>query len=217
MKEAERRNINERVIRQLAWDYSCDPDDILRRDNIFAVKKLNENRRKFNSDNYLIKVLSINGKLVFCCDESVIDEVKETFKETNGAWFGQYPNIYKLNEIAKKHDHYIADGHNFFLPGNPDYLDENTIREMVEKFDVRRHIEDEIEVFRNDQRFTNALSFRKEAPDMVCFTASLDGEIIGMSGVSADCDTMWQIGIDVTEKSRGRNIGPLLTILIRDE
>ena len=44
-----------------------------------------------------------------------------------------------------------------------------------------------------------------------------DGEILGMAGASADSDVMWQIGIDVMPESKGRNLGPFITILLKRE
>ena len=214
---ADRKVFYEKLARQLAEDYSVSFEDITGKENVFVKKELREKRRRFNKDDYFIKVLSINGKNVFCVSEPALEEVKETFKDVNGAWFSQYDNIYKLNEIIKKYGSYIADGHQFYLPGNPNFLDEETLNSMKEKYDVKMYEGDEIEQFRGDKRFSNALSFSETAPDMIAFTASLNGSIIGMSGVSRDSEDLWQIGIDVFPESRGLNIGPMLTILLKNE
>lgn len=38
-----------------------------------------------------------------------------------------------------------------------------------------------------------------------------DGKLIGLPGCSADCDTMWQIGIDVLSEYRRQGIAAALT------
>ena len=38
-----------------------------------------------------------------------------------------------------------------------------------------------------------------------------DGKLVGLAGASADCDTMWQIGIDVLPEYRRQGIASALT------
>jgi GNAT superfamily N-acetyltransferase len=60
--------------------------------------------------------------------------------------------------------------------------------------------------------FHNALSYRADnpRPDMLATVAHRAGEIVGIAGVSADSDALWQIGIDVVPTARGRGIGRAL-------
>ena len=62
-----------------------------------------------------------------------------------------------------------------------------------------------------------ALTFNKNFSDMLAVVA-LDGDnIMGMAGASEDSKTMWQIGIDVLPKYRGRGIGTNLVTLLKNE
>jgi GNAT superfamily N-acetyltransferase len=47
-------------------------------------------------------------------------------------------------------------------------------------------------------------------PDMAAAVASRAGEIVGIAGAKADCELMWQIGVDVVEVARGGGIGRAL-------
>ena len=48
--------------------------------------------------------------------------------------------------------------------------------------------------------------------------AAFDGDgIIGMAGASSDSQTMWQIGIDILPKYRGKGIGTNLVTLLKNE
>jgi GNAT superfamily N-acetyltransferase len=60
--------------------------------------------------------------------------------------------------------------------------------------------------------FERALSYRPdhERPDVAAAVARRAGTIVGIAGMSADCDAIWQIGIDVVEGARGAGIGRAL-------
>ena len=89
---------------------------------------------------------------------------------------------------------------------------------MIEPItNVRCYGYEDILKFENDDRFGEAFAFDKNHLDMLA-VAAFDGDnIIGMAGASADSKTMWQIGIDVLPKYRGRGIGTNLVSLLKNE
>lgn len=60
--------------------------------------------------------------------------------------------------------------------------------------------------------FEYALSYEPEhpRPDVAAAVARRAGEIVGVAGMSADSETMWQIGIDVVPSERGGGVGRAL-------
>ncbi|HEX5501002.1 MAG TPA: GNAT family N-acetyltransferase [Thermomicrobiales bacterium] len=60
--------------------------------------------------------------------------------------------------------------------------------------------------------FDNALGYdpHDPRPDMLATVATLDGAVVGVAGVSADSDDLWQIGVDVVASARGRGVGRAL-------
>jgi GNAT superfamily N-acetyltransferase len=60
--------------------------------------------------------------------------------------------------------------------------------------------------------FRNALSYRLDSPrpDLAATVAQVDGAIVGVAGASADCETLWQIGVDVLPAHRGAGVGRAL-------
>lgn len=68
--------------------------------------------------------------------------------------------------------------------------------------------------------FTNALSYRPHdnpRPDVLATVARCAGEIVGIAASSADCDQMWQIGVDVVPMARGAGIGRALVSRLTEE
>jgi GNAT superfamily N-acetyltransferase len=60
--------------------------------------------------------------------------------------------------------------------------------------------------------FERALSYRPDhpRPDVAAAVARRAGAIIGIAGMSADCDALWQIGIEVVASARGAGVGRAL-------
>ena len=60
--------------------------------------------------------------------------------------------------------------------------------------------------------FERALSYRPDhpRPDVTAAVARRAAEVIGIAGMSADCETMWQIGVEVVAGARGAGVGRAL-------
>lgn len=59
--------------------------------------------------------------------------------------------------------------------------------------------------------WNNALCEKRKELDSLAVGAFDNGKLIGLAGASADCDTMWQIGIDVLTEYRRQGIASSLT------
>jgi GNAT superfamily N-acetyltransferase len=66
--------------------------------------------------------------------------------------------------------------------------------------------------------FGHALSYRPDhpRPDIAAAVAHRDGSIVGITGMSADCGALWQIGIDVVPSARGAGLGRALVGRLTD-
>ena len=102
---------------QICLDYNCSIQEVQSDKNIFTSKKLLEVRRIFRSDDSILKICCINGKLIFSSkDENLLDWCSETYKDTPSAWFSNYPNLKKLDTKLQTIGHTIKDFHHFYLP-----------------------------------------------------------------------------------------------------
>lgn len=201
---------------QLAKDYSCSIEEIKNHENIITVNTYPEGRRQFKPETFLAKIITLNGKFVLCVDECLREQA-ESLKELKGEWMSLGQQIRKLNELTAEYGYTVMDQHHYYLPTGTPALSNEAIEQMKQQYTLTWFEGSELEQFRGDKRFSFALSFSETAPDMLAVTAEKDGMILGMSGASADSDSMWQIGIDVAKEARGQNIGPFLTILLKEE
>ena len=61
------------------------------------------------------------------------------------------------------------------------------------------------------EEWSNALCEKRKELDVLGMGAYHNGKLIGLAACSADCDTMWQIGIDVLPEYRRKGIASALT------
>ena len=59
--------------------------------------------------------------------------------------------------------------------------------------------------------WSNALCEKRKHLDVLGAGAYVDGKLAGLAGCSADCEDMWQIGIDVLPEYRKQGIASALT------
>ena len=122
----------------------------------------------------------------------------------------EYPKLRAIDEKLHTFGHEIADVHHYYLPNHNVSLIEPITR-------VKWYEYEDILQFENDDVFGEAFAFDENHLDVLA-VAGFDGDnIMGMAGASADCKTMWQIGIDVLPEYRGRGIGTNLVTLLKNE
>ena len=61
------------------------------------------------------------------------------------------------------------------------------------------------------RQWSNALCEARKELDVLGVGAYCDGELVGVAGCSADCETMWQLGVDVLPAYRRQGIASALT------
>ena len=204
-------NYTDILYEQLANDYCCHVEDIADGRNHFTKHQFLEGRRTYlEQEECFLKIAVINGKLIFSGREDILLWCEEQYHDTGGEWFFEVKNLHRLNERLSADGYRIAFAHPFYLPYNTDELPNDT-------FDISWYEADEIEQFRDDNRYKNAYSFCSTAPDIIGVSASLGGNIVGMAGASRDSSTMWQIGIDTDRSMRQHGVGKLLVSMLKNE
>ena len=97
------------------------------------------------------------------------------------------------------------------MPTGAKYFSDEEFEALTANMDFAWYEKEDIKQFSDDGRFHNAFSYVDTAPDMLGVAALIDGKIAGMSGVSADSEYLWQVGIDVLPEYRRQGIATALT------
>ena len=202
--------MNPILAKQLAIDFCCTEEMVLNRENVFTEYEALEGRRIFNETECYLKVASIHGKILASGKKEIINRVKERYKDGNGAWFMDIDNLRELDKEMNQYGCHIAQAHPFYIATEKSEF-------HTKNFEIRKFIGKELEQFRGDERFDEALLFEDVPKDEIGIAAYQDGEILGMAGATSDSPLMWQIGINVLPKARGMGIGSLLVGLLKNE
>lgn len=197
---------------QLALELNCAPEDFSGEEIIITGPVLHENRRMFSDRPFFLQMATFGAGAVISADERLHPRLREWAKGKRGFWLFEQHNYLELDRLLRGYGYKMALTHHMFLP-KPELIPAEA------GFPVRWLEQGDIPPFYGREEFSNALCdrFRPERPDVLA-VAALDGEeIMGMAGCSADTPELWQIGIDVLPRYRGRGIGKTLVALLRNE
>lgn len=209
------------------------------------------------------KAIMCMGQLFLSVDEQIYDWALEQFAHCAPEWFCEYGNLRKIDEKLREYGRQIKDTHVYYLPGVQDDISCDAVSAdrasiaRVNAVDSRErnnrthsnfvwYEKDEIFRFKDNNRFTSALSFWLTQPDvlavaamkeeqglsmdtlypgqrdvqeeMICGAKDYDqSHMSGMAGASADGEYLWQIGINVVPECAGKGLAVELVRQIKDE
>ena len=191
---------------QHAIDANCSPDDFTKTENIIVISKPNEYARRYLNLPFFCDLITYGSNIVASVDARVYEFVKKYIdtKYTHGCF--EMPQIHHLTNEFIKYGFLPCYQAEYWLPNV------NILHELPCKYETRLlEPDDFIDLYL--PQWSNALSQseNRKRLDMLGVGAYDDGKLIGLSGCSADCDTMWQIGIDVLPEYRRRGIAAALT------
>lgn len=182
-----------------------------------------EGARNYAERNSFFRAIICLGQLFICCDERIYDWVVEQYGDCKPEWFCNYRRLRKLDEKLREYGHEIYDTHVYFLP--------EADSESETAYDMSKLTwfeQEEILRFKDNNRFTSALSFWEGQPDMLAVAAMREevqdgakdfdqSHMCGMAGVSRDGEYLWQIGINVDEDLSGQGLGHRLVRVLKEE
>jgi len=192
------------AMQQHAIDANCLPSDFLKKENVVVVSAPNENARRYLNLPFFCDLITYGGNIVASVDERVYDFVKKYIdtKYPHGCF--ELPQIHHLTNEFSKYGFLPCYQTEYWLP------DVDALRQLPCSFEMRVLEKEDFSDLYLPQ-WSNALMEDLKHLDMLCVGA-YDGEkLIGLAGCTDDCDTMWQIGIDVLPEYRKQGIASALT------
>ena len=198
------------AMKQSAEDIGCKAEDFLKSENVTVPFQLGTNARKYYKEPITCNLVSYGNNIVAASSEEVSDLVADYIGRYDFYHCFETPNMHWLNERLTQKGHKICFMAEYFLP------DMNRIPEIDSDFDLRiLEQKDFGELYLPE--WSNALCEDRKSLD-VLGVGAYDGEkLVGLAGCSADCDDMWQIGVDVLPDYRRRGIAFALTSTLAKE
>ena len=192
------------ALQQSAYDSGCLPEDFLSEKNKIVISKKNERARKYLSLPFYCDLTSYGN----CIVASVCPELKEITSEYINKYAPEHcfetPNLIAFQKMLRKYDMNVCFMAEYFLP------DLTLIKALPCEYEIKLLKPDD---FKNlyTKEWSNALCEKRKNLDVLAAAAYENNKIVGMAGCSADCSTMWQIGVDVLPEYRLKGIASALT------
>ncbi len=202
--------ILETAINQSAADANCSADDFKKNHNVIVESIKNPNARKYLQLPMACHLISYGTNIVASIDMQYKDIVEKYINKYPVVHCFETPNMHILNDEFKKHDMQICFMAEYFLP------DINKIPEIECKYELRILDRSDFDDLYLPQ-WSNALCKERKHLDVLGVGAYKNNQLVGLAGCSADCDTMWQIGIDVLPEERHQGIAAALTSRLSTE
>lgn len=180
--------------KQLAIDMNCRAEDLINDGLVFCNAKINLGCRNIVRQKPYLEVTTMGKGIVVSGEKKVVNKIKplligKSREEIFEAPFFYGHSIYYLPDKNITRSEKIFDGLDFFVKD-----------------------QDEISSLYGIQGFDNAIGFEEDRSynTGIVMYAKKNEKIVALAGASIECDTMWQIGIDVIPEFRNEGLATYL-------
>ena len=199
---------NDKILRiameQSAKDLSCEEGDFLKNEHVFVESKCTDQARKNLTLPFSCQMVSYGNNIVISAAAEFRQIAANYLARTDTAHAFETPSIHLLNRELEPLGQGICFMAEYFLP------DLNRLNILPCSYETRLLGPDDFKELYTPE-WSNALCKDRSHLD-VLGVGAYDGErLIGLAACSADCDTMWQIGVDVLPEYRRQGVASSLT------
>lgn len=189
---------------QSAWDINCNAEDFLRDCPVIAESGVRPGARAYYKEPITCNMVSYGNNIVASVREEYRTVIEEYVNKFTYYHCFETPNLHWLSERLLPMGQKICFMAEYYLPDAENLPVLTCVYEtkVLEREDFR-------DLYRPE--WSNALCEDRKERDVLGIGAYDNGKLIGLAGASADCDSMWQIGIDVLPEYRRRGIASSLT------
>lgn len=198
------KDILQIAMQQSAIDCNCKETDFLSTENKIVISKKHADARRYLTLPFACQLVSYGNNIVASVQKEYKDIVANYINKYSMAHCFETPNMHVLNDALQEKGLRICFMAEYFLP------DLQYLKEQPCAYELRiLHQEDFADLY--TEQWSNALCEDRKHLDVLGVGAYDNGRLIGLAGCSADCDSMWQIGVDVLPQYRRQGIASALT------
>lgn len=198
------KEIIEIAMRQSAIDSNCCMEDFSRNENKVVLSVKNPKARIYLNLPFFCDLTSYGNNIVASVSGELKKAVEGYIAKYPVAHCFETPNLHKLIEKLKPFNLNVCFMAEYFLP------DMEALKPLSCQYEIRVMAPEYFAEYYLPE-WSNALCEKRKESDYLAVGAFDNGKLIGLAGGSADCDTMWQIGIDVLPEYRRQGIASSLT------
>ena len=192
------------AMEQSALDLNCKASDFLCTDHVIVRSGVGPGARKYYKEPIACNLVSYGNNIVASVQDAYREVVEEYIRKFEFYHCFETPNLHWLDGRLSKKGQKVCFMAEYYLPD-------------VEKLHALS-CECELKILEQSDfkelyvpEWSNALCEDRKELDVLGVGAYVHGKLVGLAGCSADCDTMWQIGVDVLPAYRRKGIAAALT------
>ncbi len=192
------------AMQQSAIDSNCRVEDFICGKNVVAISKENKSARKYLNLPHICNLISYGDNIVASVSEKYKDVVEYYINKYPIEHCFETPNMHVLNDAFQKEGYRVCFMAEYFLP------DISVLTPLPCDYELKILYPEDFKGLYTGT-WSNALCEKRKELDILGVGAYCDGTLIGLAACSADCETMWQIGVDVLPEHRRKGIASSLT------
>lgn len=204
------REMIEIAMRQSAEDLGCREADLAAGRNVAVPLKMGKNARKYLKQPITCSLVSYGNNVVAASISETFALVREYIGKFEFYHCFETPNMHWLNERLAEKGHKICFMAEYYLP------DAGRMPLLSCAYETRLLEPEDYEGLYLPE-WSNALCKERRHLDVLGAGAYDGSALVGLAACSADCEEMWQIGVDVLPEYRRRGIASALTSALARE
>lgn len=192
------------AMQQSAVDLNCHADDFCSAENKIVLSKQNDSARKYLTLPFDCNLVSYGTNIVASVKDEYRQIVTDYISRVPVEHAFETPGLHALDDALQPFALRTCFMAEYFLP------DLDVLQPLPCAYKTRVLTQKDFEPLYLPQ-WSNALCEKRKHLDILGVGAYDKGELIGFAACSADCDSMWQIGIDVLPAYRRQGVASALT------
>jgi len=192
------------AMKQSSIDLNCNIEDFISTENVVVISKTNSNARKYLKLPHICNLVSYGNNIVASVSKEYEFIVKEYISKYSMEHCFETPNMHILNDAFLEKGYSVCFMAEYFLP------DINILSILPCDYECRILKQKDFENLYTKQ-WSNALCKDRKHLDILGVGAYHNGKLVGLAACSADCESMWQIGVDVLPEYQRKGIGSAVT------
>ena len=192
------------ALRQSAVDSNCDPADFLADTGKVTISRSHPQARKYLSLPCPLEMTSYGSCVVAQCRADLVPPVEQYIARYRVSHAFETPHLHVLDNMLAPFQLKTCFMAEYFLP------DVNLLKPLSCGYALRiLHPSDFADLYKPE--WSDALCEKRRELDVLGVGAYDGDTLVGLAGCSADCEDMWQIGVNVLPGYRRRGIAAAVT------
>ena len=192
------------ALQQSAWDCNCSPEDFLKAEPLVTLSRNHPEARKYLSLPFACDLVSYGSNIVAQTSEALAAPVRDYISRYPVEHCFETPHLHVLDNILRPHGLQVCFMAEYFLP------DVEKVTPLPCPYELRvLHQKDFADLYLPE--WSDALCEKRKELDVLGVGAYDNGKLIGLAGCSADCEEMYQIGVNVLPGYRRQGVAAAVT------